>query len=172
MEGGAVLQVPNTAPATFPKAPAVQAAVVERASWRLGELMGAPGGIEIGGAKSSSPAEHRGILVRSVRKTRRTGPPWLVIVGQRGSKVGVVLADKLATESYKSAVFEVPEAAQLRIRTLPVWDLNGDGKRELVLYADGADGSGVRMVIGVDLKSEGSIKLEGMVSNGPIHCPS
>lgn len=167
-----VLQVPSVGLKPFPKSPAVQAAVVERAGWRLGEKMGAPQGIEIGGDKATAPAEYRGIRVRSVRKTRRKGPPWMVIVGQREKQVGVLLTDKLATETYASLVLEVPEVQNLRIRTVPVLDLNGDGTQELVLYADGADGSGVRIVLNVDLSHKGSVELEHKVSQGPIDCGS
>jgi hypothetical protein len=167
-----VVMTDNIEPVVFPRAPAVQAAVVERASWRLSELMGPPKGIEIGGQRVTAPSEHRGIFVRSVRKTRRSGPPWLVIVGQRDGQVGVVLSDKLATETYVGAVFDVPEAETLRIRTLPVWDLNGDGQRELVVYADGADGSGVRLMVEVELTGKGRLTLDKMVRRGPIDCPS
>ena len=155
---------------TFLKAPAVQAAVVERAAWRLGEYMGGPKGIEIGGSATKSPSEHRGIRVRSVRKTRRQGPPWMVVVGQREEQIGVALTDKLALESYAGLVLEVPEVASLRLRTLPVFDLNQDGQEELVLFADGADGSGIRIVLNVDMSDAKTLSVDGIVTQGPIHC--
>jgi hypothetical protein len=78
----------------------------------------------------------------------------------------------LATEAYAGAVFDVPEAETLRIRTLPVWDLNGDGQRELMIYADGADGSGVRLMVEVELAGKGRLTLDKMVRRGSIDCPS
>ena len=165
-----VLMVPSQALMRFPKAPAVQAAVVERAAWRLGEVMGAPKGIELGGRTVASPAEHRGIRVRSVRKTRRQGPPWMVVVGQRDDEISVALTDKEATKVLASVVIQVPEVETLRLRTVPVHDLNQDGQQELVVFADGADGSGVRAVFDVDMGPKAAVRLNGVQTRRGVVC--
>jgi hypothetical protein len=42
----------------------------------------------------------------------------------------------------------------------------------LVVYADGADGSGVRLMVEVELTGKGRLTLDKMVRRGPIDCPS
>lgn len=170
VEEAPVLLVPAERPMSFPKAPAVQAAVVERAAWRLGEVMGAPEGIEVGGRRVTSPAEHRGIRVRSVRKTRRNGPPWMVVVGQRDEQIAVALTDKEASETVASMVIDVPQVKNLRLRTVPVADFNQDGTQELVVFADGVDGSGMRAVFSVDMGPKGAVGLDGVQTRGPLDC--
>lgn len=120
----------------FPKAPANAAATVERASWRLAELLGPRQGLVPGGATESDPALHQGIRVRSVRKTRRQGPPMLVVVGDREDQLVIALMDKEASEVLASDVITGPAPAWERAGATPLWDLDGDGSRELVLWAD------------------------------------
>lgn len=168
---GGILLTQSGTPTEFPKSPAVQAAFVERAGWRLGELLGKPKGILPGGEQVNEPALHQGIRVRSVAKTRRSGPPWMTIVGQRGPDIGVLLTDKSVTKVFASTIISHASVPTMSLRTLPVWDVDGDGDQELVIYADRPDGGGLRAVVDVELSATPSVSLEGLEVSEGSPCP-
>jgi hypothetical protein len=122
----------------FPKPPAVQAAVVERIAWRMAEFLGPRQGLVAGGPAEKDPAKDQGVVVRSVRKTRRNGPPVLVAVGSRDRDLVVLIADRDGETVLATARAEWP-GPDVKPSALPVVDLDGDGTQELIVYADGPE---------------------------------
>lgn len=152
-------------------APAVSAVWVERAAWRLGEVLGPAEGIIPGGRSEKEPARHHGARVRSVRKTRRVGPPVLVIVGERRGRVAVLITDKEADQVYDSVVFAVPGPPWPSSQALPVQDLDGDGAQELVVYGDHAEGPAFRASLAVDLGVDPRMELQRIDTRSqPLRC--
>jgi hypothetical protein len=147
----------------------VGAAVVEKATWRLSEVFGPNEGIQPG-ADAKDPAIDRGVRVRSVRKIRRQGPPWQVIVGERRDKIGVAFADKDADKLVNGVVLQVGIPGPFDIASLPVEDLDGAEGLELVVYGDGPSGS-FRVVFGADLAT-GALTLLSFEEQARITCPA
>lgn len=145
-----VLWLPPGEPVSFFKTPTVTAAIVERAAWRLADLVGPGEGITPG-VTVKDPALHWGIRVRSVRKVRRQGPPWQVVVGERGPDVLVALTDRDADKLVNGVVLRRSASTSMDTVVIPPADLDGDGSEELVVAGD-ASGGGFRAVLGVDLK--------------------
>lgn len=143
---------PGTADEVFSDPPAVMAATVERASWRLADVLGPPTGVVPGGRYDVDPALHEGITVRDVLKTRRPGgPPVLLIVGDRDGRVAIALTDRDAGTIHGSDVFELGGDAPWPVpHVTPAGDYDGDGGAEVVVWADD-DGEGTRVVYRVDL---------------------
>lgn len=140
----AIVSLPPGPPRVFPTAPAVPASAVERAGWRLGEVLGPAPGVQPGGRVDVEPAIHHGVQVRSVRKTRRSGPPVLVILGERGGRVAVVITDRDAGKTLAATVFEVGGPPFPFSGVLPITDLDDDGELELIAYGSARDGRSYR----------------------------
>ncbi|MFK7926808.1 MAG: hypothetical protein AB8H79_01370 [Myxococcota bacterium] len=166
--GAAVLRLPDGEPLSFLKAPMVTAAVVERASWRLADVIGERKGIQPG-IETPDPAIHQGIRVRSVLKVRRKGPPWQVVVGERENTVIVALADKEAETLIAGVLLERSDGEPVSLAQVPPADLDGDGEQELVVYGDGPTG-GLRAVLRVDLL-DGGLSVLSFEERGPVSCP-
>ncbi len=120
-------------PPTLPESPATRADLVERAAWRLDEVL-PPRDRFSPAIESPDPALQRGVRVASVAKTRRTGaPPVLLSSGARDC-VGVVAA--LDQEASKTLSWDqIPELCE-PLSLLPAADLDGDGAREVVGYSE------------------------------------
>lgn len=145
----AMLWLPPGEPITFLKAPMVSAALVERASWRLAEV--APDTQAIApGVDSPDPALHQGIRVRSVRKIRRQGAPFQIVLGERGTDVLIAITDRDAKKRMGGLRLERSSDAPMRFGVIPPADIDGDGKTEFVIYGDGESG-GFRAVLEINL---------------------
>ena len=113
-------------------APAIQAALVERAAWRLDELLP-----EVDRftplPTSPDPSKSRGVDVGSVAKVRRHGaPPMLVVGGHRECTGMVAILDADAGQIL--AWDSLPDACE-PLRVLSPHDLDGDGHRELAVWS-------------------------------------
>ncbi|MFT7520648.1 MAG: hypothetical protein ACI9MC_002798 [Kiritimatiellia bacterium] len=168
LQGDGVLLIAGDQPVEFRKTPVVTAALVERAGWRLGEVVGDDAGIAPGGGDIPDPAQHRGIKVRSVRKIRRSGPPWQVVVGEWRDQVVVALTDKDTSRLLDGARLQRTNSEVVRLASLPVHDLDGDGTSELVVYADG-DRGGLRAVYRIDLE-RGKLELMTFEERATLTC--
>jgi hypothetical protein len=115
------------------KAPAIQAHLIERAAWRLDDIL-PPRDRFTPRIEEVAPAKQRGIDVGSVVKTRRYGaPPILIAVGVRNCTGALAITDYAAE---KILVYERIEGACSVLRVLPAVDLDGDGSREFVVFSD------------------------------------
>ena len=113
--------------------PAIQAHRVERAAWRLDEVL-PPRGRCASKVTSNSPSLQRGVEVGSVTKTRRHGaPPFLIATGVR-SCAGVVAFTDLKAE--KTLAYDSISSSCEPLRVLPAQDYDGDGKREFAVFSD------------------------------------
>ena len=84
-EGAAVPEITKT--------PAIRAHLVERAAWRLDEVL-PPRDKYSPAVTNSAPSEQRGVSVGSVAKTRRHGaPPILLATGVRDCTAAVAVVD-------------------------------------------------------------------------------
>lgn len=170
VDGTAVLWLPPGPEVVLPPRPSVSAAQVERASWRLGEVLGPPEGLS-SGREAPDPALHAGARVRAVRKTRRpAGAPVQVILGDRGSEVAVVLVDRGLGEVLDSVVWRTEAAAWDRLGLVSAADLLGTGP---VLVVHGvANGRELRAVLPVDLGPEPALGEASIAEgNTPICHP-
>jgi hypothetical protein len=165
---GGLLWLPAGPEIAFRPAPVVSAPVVERAAWRLAEALGPPAGV-VPGTAEADPAIHRGVRVRAVHKIRRQGPPWQVVVGERGDRVLVALTDREA-EGLEGSLHlrRTTRGTEQTLQLVPPADVDGDGHNEVVVAGDGPDGH-FRAVIQPDLMT-GELVLEGFVERGPVRC--
>ena len=130
----AVLALPAGTAAPEPRStPAINAALVERAAWRIDELL-PPRDAFSPAVTSPDPALQRGIRLSSASKGRRAGaPPILFAVGARDCVTQVAVLSDDASEALASdrleGVCDPP-------RALPPADLDGDGALEVALYSD------------------------------------
>ncbi|NOY28072.1 MAG: hypothetical protein GXP62_19580 [Oligoflexia bacterium] len=130
---GAMIVLPTGAsPPALTPAPAIQAALVERAAWRLDELL--PDLDRFSPAPSSpDPSRARGVEVGSVAKVRRHGaPPILVATGHRDC-TGVIAV--LSADASSALAYGTLDHACEPLRVLPPNDLDGDKARELVAWS-------------------------------------
>lgn len=130
----AVVVVPAGSTPELPKeAPANRAGVVERAAWRLDEIL-PPRDAYSSAVNSPDPALQRGIRVASVAKTRRlNAPPVLLSSGARDC-VEVVAA--LDQEAAKVLAWDRIDDLCQPLSLLPAADYDGDGQRELAGWND------------------------------------
>jgi hypothetical protein len=118
---------------TVVRAPAIQAHRVERAAWRLDEVL-PPRGRFSPNSTSTSPARQRGVEVGSVVKTRRLGaPPILISTGVRDCVGAVNITDAKAEASI--AYDRLPNTCSM-LRVIPALDYDGDGAREFAVFND------------------------------------
>ena len=132
---GAMITLPVGASApTLTPAPAIQAALVERAAWRLDELL--PTADRYTPLPTSpDPSRARGVVVGSVAKVRRHGaPPVLVAAGHRDC-TGVIAV--LDAEAGRVLAWDQLTGSCEPLRVLPPNDLDGDGHRELAAWSRG-----------------------------------
>jgi hypothetical protein len=166
--GRGVLWLPAGEGVDEPPAPVVSAALVERAAWRLADVLGPGPGIAPG-VDAPDPALHRGIRVRSIRKVRRQGPPWQLVVGERRDQIVVALTDKDADGVMAGVVIQRQREGLVELSSFPAIDLDGDGSIEVVVAGDGAQG-GVRAVLQADLAT-GALVLRSFEERAPVVCP-
>lgn len=130
----AALALPGGAPLpTFDRVPAIRAHLVERAAWRLDEVLPPRDRYSPAGS-SSQPARQRGVHVGSVAKTRRHGaPPVLLTTGVRDCTAAVAVLD--AKSEHILAYDRVGEVCET-LRVLPATDLDGKPGREFAVFND------------------------------------
>lgn len=167
-DGQGALWLPSGEPISFTKAAAVPAALVERAAWRLSEV-GSEGTAVLPGVEAPDPAIHRGVRVRSLRKIRRQGPPYQVVLGERGSQVLVALTDRDASIRHDGLALQRSGSEPQVLGIVPAVDLDGDQDPEITVHGDGEAG-GFRAVISVDLV-RGTLTLRSFEERGTVSCP-
>lgn len=162
-----IISFPSATPLVFPSAPAVQAATVERVAWRLSEVLPPVTGLTVGGVTDVAPAQDNGLLVRSVRKYRRSGPPILASVGIRDNTVVATLTDRAASTTLASFSATIPTLSAPT--PLPIADLNNDSRLEWILYDNGSQP--FRVWLDTALNPQ-PVLVSGAVSTPPsITCP-
>ena len=130
---GALVLPDGAALPTVVPAPAIQAHRVERAAWRLDEVL-PPRGRFSPSTGSTSPARQRGVEVGSVVKTRRLGaPPILISTGVRECTGAVNITDARAEASL--TYDRLPDTCNM-LRVIPALDYDGDGAREFAVFND------------------------------------
>lgn len=113
--------------------PAIQAHRVERAAWRLDEIL-PPRGRFDPKVSSNQPSKQRGIEVGSVSKTRRYGaPPFLIATGVRSCSGAVIITDLKAEKTL--AYDRLPQTCT-PLRVIPALDYDGDGNREFAVFSE------------------------------------
>jgi len=152
--GLALLGLPPGQPISPLRPPANSAALVERAAWRLAEVLGPEQGLRPGGAQAADPALFEGIRVRTVRKTRRMGPPVLVVVGDRRGRIASAIMDREAERVIDSDLLDTGAVGWTEVGATSAADLDGDGQQEVAVWARGEGGAALRVVYRVDLGPE------------------
>jgi hypothetical protein len=113
--------------------PAIQAHRIERAAWRLDEVL-PPRGRFDAKVSSNQPSVQRGVEVGSVSKTRRYGaPPLLIATGVRGCSGAVIITDLKAEKTL--AYDRLPQTCT-PLRVIPALDYDGDGNREFAVFSE------------------------------------
>lgn len=132
---GAMVILPEGAkPGTIEEAPAIQAALVKRAAWRLDELLPAAD-LFTPAPVSPEPSRARGVTIGSVAKVRRhLAPPVLIAAGHRECTGIVAVLSGDAGQAL--AQHQLPDTCA-PLRVLPPSDLDGDGQLELVAWSPG-----------------------------------
>jgi hypothetical protein len=114
-------------------APAIQAHRIERAAWRLDEVL-PPRGRFDSKVSSKQPSVQRGVEVGSVTKTRRYGaPPLLIATGVRSCSGAVIITDLKAEKTL--AYDRLPQTCT-PLRVIPALDYDGDGNREFAVFSE------------------------------------
>lgn len=157
---GGIFTTASASNPKLPPTPAVQAAVVERAAWKLGEILGDDDSLALGGRAEKDPATHKGIRVRSVKKTRRQGPPVLAVTGQRRGSIIAAITNRNATETLSSVVFDVDGPPWTNATTMPIADYNQDGQLDWLIYGQHGQGQMYRALIQVDLTRDIDLDLK------------
>ena len=113
--------------------PAIQAHRVERAAWRLDEVLPARGRFD-SKVTSTIPSRQRGVEVGSVTKTRRYGaPPILIATGVRSCVGAVIFSDSKAE---KTLAYDTLSGPCTPLRVIPAHDYDNDGNREFAVFND------------------------------------
>lgn len=163
--------LPPGAPESFGEVPSTMAAQVERFAWRLGDVLGPRPGLRAGGSSDVDPATWEGIHVRSVKKTRRSGPPVLVGVGDRDGTVVVVVSDRDAERVLGSATFVDPLPGQQPVPgTVPAFDADGDGNLDVFVYGKAEQGV-FRARVAIDPGEPVRVAGSAALASAPIVCP-
>ena len=148
----------------LPTSPAVAAPILERAAWRMAELV--PSDRLVLGQDPKDPSRHHGLQVGSLRKTRRShAPPVYLGAAARDGRVIVTLLDQAAETVLTHLIFPVENATVAY--SLPVTDITGDGQLETVIWSDAPP---FRALVHVDLAQSGLILVHVDVHD-PVRCP-
>ena len=132
-KGGALVLPTGSPVPEVMKTAAIQAHRVERAAWRLDEVLPARSKYAAK-VPSTSPTQQRGIEVGSVTKTRRYGaPPFLIATGVRQCAGAVVFTDLKAE---KTLAYDNLQNTCGALRVIPAMDYDGDGQREFAVFSD------------------------------------
>lgn len=132
-KGGALVLPEGSPVPEVRKSAAIQAHRVERAAWRLDEVLPARSKYAAK-VPSTSPTQQRGIDVGSVTKTRRYGaPPFLIATGVRQCAGAVVFTDLKAE---KTLAYDNLQNTCDALRVIPAADYDGDGQREFAVFND------------------------------------
>lgn len=128
------LALPSGAPVPEDRAsPAIQAHRVERAAWRLDEVLPERGRFD-SKVTSNIPSRQRGVEVGSVTKTRRYGaPPILIATGVRSCVGAVIFTDAKAE---KTLAYDTLPGPCNPLRVIPAHDYDNDGNREFAVFND------------------------------------
>lgn len=152
-EAGPLWIVDREVPAP-PKAPPVDAALVERAGFRMSEIL------QTAASGAPDAAKAGGVFVRSVVKVRMTNAPPVFVVTATGDEVGAGKfggpADVRAGENCRAAVGLLDAKAEALVSgvlladatkvcavpvVVPPVDVDGDGKLDVLVHGqDGARG--------------------------------
>jgi len=118
---------------TIKKAPAVQAHTLERAAWRLDEVL-PPRGKYSPAVTSAEPGKQRGVEVGSVAKTRRHGaPPVLLATGVRDCSAAITV---LGVKADRTLAYDrVPDICT-PLRVIPATQLDQTDGREFAAFND------------------------------------
>lgn len=132
-KGGALVLPAGSALPDVKKSAAIQAHRVERAAWRLDEVLPARSKYAAK-VPSTSPTQQRGIEVGSVTKTRRYGaPPFLIATGVRQCAGAVIFTDLKAE---KTLAYDTLSGTCSPLRVIPAADYDGNGQREFAVFSD------------------------------------
>ena len=122
----------TTPPAPPSKPPPVAAPTIEKAGWRIDEILPPPDRFTPN-TPPKDVSQQRGVQVGTVVKMRRQGgPPWLLASGTRNCDGGFVVLDSTASRTYVAD--RIPTCDTLRV--LNPTDLDGDGNAELAVFDD------------------------------------
>ena len=114
-------------------ASAIKAHQIERAAWRLDEVL-PPRGRFDSKVTTTQPSVQRGVEVGSVTKTRRYGaPPLLISTGVRSCSGAVIITDSKAEKTF--AYDRLPQTCT-PLRVVPAKDYDGDGNREFGVFSE------------------------------------
>lgn len=152
----------------FPEVPATMATQVERFAWRIGDVLGPRAGLRPGGRADVDPATWEGVTVRSVKKTRRSGPPLLIGVGDRDGTAVVAVTDRDADRTLAAATFADAGTVLL---TTPAFDADGDGLLDVFVYGTGDKGAARARVV-VDPREPVRVGQSAAVVQAPVVCGS
>ncbi len=131
-DGGMIIPPPGSPTPQVQPAPAILASLVERAAWRLDELLPEPD-LYSPLVTSPDPTKGRGVDVGSVAKVRRhLAPPVLVAAGHRDCNGALAL---LSADASQVLGWHGFDNACEPLRVLPPTDLDGDGRRELAVWS-------------------------------------
>ena len=130
----AALALPANSPVPkMTKSSAIQAHRIERAAWRLDEVLPERGRFA-SKIPSKAPSKQRGIDVGSVTKTRRYGaPPFLIATGVRSCNGAVIFTDLKAE---KILAYDQLSEACSPLRVISAQDYDGDGNREFAVFSN------------------------------------
>ncbi len=132
-KGGALVLPQGAAIPQLIKSAAIQAHRVERAAWRLDEVLPARSKYAAK-VPSTSPTQQRGIEVGSVTKTRRYGaPPFLIATGVRQCTGAIIFTDLKAE---KIIAYDNLSASCAPLRVIGAADYDADGNREFAVFSD------------------------------------
>jgi hypothetical protein len=165
--GKGLIWLPSGEASEFTPPAMVTAPIVERASWRVAEVLGPPEGV-LPGVESKDPTLFQGIRVRAVHKLRWAGPPWQVVVGERKGRVGIAVSDPGVNRLVSGVVLNRTTDAPVEIWVTTGADLDGDGVADLVVGGDGPEGA-FRAVVSV-VGFEGEAVLRSFEEQPVLRC--
>jgi hypothetical protein len=133
-DAAAVLLPPSVTvvPPPPPEPAPVAAATIEKAGWRLDEVLPAADRFTPN-TPAKDVSQQRGVQVGTIAKMRHSGgPPWYLASGTRNCTGAFVVLDATASRTYVAD--RIPTCDTLRL--LNPSDLDGDGNAELAVFDD------------------------------------